>query len=62
MKKETTFEELGVQSEIRKALNLLGYERPTPVQELVLKNLEPAYDLCVKAKTGSGKTAAHCCL
>jgi len=58
MKIETTFEQLGVQNEIRKALNLLGYKRPTPVQALVLSHIESTYDLCVKAKTGSGKTAA----
>ena len=61
MKKVTSFDALGLNHEIKKALCMLGYERPTPVQQLVLeqrgKDLQEQ-DFCVKAKTGSGKTAA----
>lgn len=61
MKKVTSFDALGLNHEIKKALSMLGYERPTPVQQLVLeqrgKDLQEQ-DFCVKAKTGSGKTAA----
>ena len=55
----TSFETSNISSEIRKALNVLGYKQPTPVQSLVLTQGIAEYDLCVKAKTGSGKTAAY---
>lgn len=58
MKEVTSFEALGVRPQIQKALSLLGYHKPTPVQQIVLSHRELEKDLCVKAKTGSGKTAA----
>ena len=61
MKKVTSFDALGLNQEIKKALYMLGYERPTPVQQLVLTQSvqdQKDQDFCVKAKTGSGKTAA----
>lgn len=61
MKKVTSFDALGLNHEIKKALSMLGYERPTPVQQLVLEQRGQDHqeqDFCVKAKTGSGKTAA----
>lgn len=58
MKNITSFDELGLNQEIKKALSMLGYESPTPVQQLVLTQRNEDQDFCVKAKTGSGKTAA----
>ena len=61
MKKVTSFDALGLNHEIKKALSMLGYERPTLVQQLVLEQRgkdQQEQDFCVKAKTGSGKTAA----
>lgn len=58
MQVRTTFDSLGVNHDIKKALHLLGYDSPTPVQEMVLSQMDSRKDLCVKAKTGSGKTAA----
>ncbi|MBR5036895.1 MAG: DEAD/DEAH box helicase [Prevotella sp.] len=57
-----TFEELGVNEEIRRAISELGFEQPMPVQEQVipyLLNSDPtSSDLIALAQTGTGKTAA----
>lgn len=54
-----TFEELGVSSEIRKAIEELGYESPMPVQEEVIPYLlGSGNDVVALAQTGTGKTAA----
>lgn len=55
MKQQKTFASIGIQSEIIKSLQLLGYEKPTKVQQMVLNEIDTTKDLCVKAKTGSGK-------
>lgn len=54
-----TFEELGVSTPIRRAIEELGYEYPMPVQQEVIPYLlgEPV-DLIALAQTGTGKTAA----
>lgn len=54
-----TFEELGVSTPIRRAIEELGYEHPMPVQQEVIPYLlgEPV-DLIALAQTGTGKTAA----
>jgi ATP-dependent RNA helicase DeaD len=54
-----TFEELGVSSEIRKAIEEMGYENPMPVQEEVIPYLlGEGNDVVALAQTGTGKTAA----
>ncbi|WP_294589802.1 DEAD/DEAH box helicase [uncultured Phocaeicola sp.] len=54
-----TFEELGVSSEIRKAIEEMGYESPMPVQEEVIPYLlGNGNDVVALAQTGTGKTAA----
>ncbi len=45
--------------EIQKALRVLDYKIPTEVQERVIPLALEKKDLIVKAKTGSGKTAAY---
>jgi len=54
----TSFSNLALRPEILDNLETLGYQKMTPVQAkslpLILKN----HDIIVKAKTGSGKTAA----
>ncbi|MCT1398184.1 DEAD/DEAH box helicase [Paenibacillus sp. p3-SID867] len=45
--------------EIVKALNSLGYETPTEVQQEVIPVALENRDLVVKSQTGSGKTAAY---
>lgn len=52
------FEDYKIHKEILKALHQLGYEYPTEVQTLLIPILGKQQDSMVKAKTGSGKTAA----
>ena len=53
------FQKLGLDSSIIMALNDLGYEQPTPIQELTIPHLLTAdQDLKAFAQTGTGKTAA----
>ena len=54
-----TFEELGVNAAIRKAIEELGFVQPMPVQEEVIPYLlENENDIIALAQTGTGKTAA----
>jgi len=43
---------------IYQALNLCGYENPTPVQSLSIPKILNHHDVVVSAQTGTGKTAA----
>lgn len=52
------FHELIADSQLRKAIDSLGYEQPTPVQQKVIPQILAGKSLLVSAKTGSGKTAA----
>ena len=54
-----TFQELGLNSEIIKAITELGYENPTPVQGRIIPTiLNETQDIVCLAQTGTGKTAA----
>ena len=56
-----TFEELGINPLIHKAISEMGFENPMPVQEAVIPLLldsEMKEDLIALAQTGTGKTAA----
>ena len=54
-----TFEELGVNENIRRAIEELGFEHPMPVQEEVIPYLlGNKNDVIALAQTGTGKTAA----
>ena len=54
-----TFEELGVNGEIRKAIEEMGFVQPMPVQEEVIPYLlGNKNDVIALAQTGTGKTAA----
>ncbi|MBN2174229.1 MAG: DEAD/DEAH box helicase, partial [Bacteroidales bacterium] len=53
------FEILGLSPELVKAVNELGYETPTPIQEATIPAiLNSNNDLIALAQTGTGKTAA----
>ncbi|MEP2650392.1 MAG: DEAD/DEAH box helicase, partial [Paraglaciecola sp.] len=52
------FSNLGLASEIRKALEVCGYTDMTPVQEQAIIPGRRGKDLLVNAQTGTGKTAA----
>ena len=54
-----TFEELGVNEPLRRAVEELGFEQPMPVQEKVIPELlDGDRDVVALAQTGTGKTAA----
>ncbi len=54
-----TFEELGVNEPLRRAIADLGFENPMPVQEKVIPHLlSQEGDVVALAQTGTGKTAA----
>jgi superfamily II DNA/RNA helicase len=55
---ELNFKSFGLSEEILKALEKLGYERPSQVQERVIPFALQNKDIIVKSQTGSGKTAA----
>lgn len=48
----------GIGDEVVKALDVMGYKEPMPVQERVIVDVQKGKDLIVKSRTGSGKTAA----
>lgn len=55
----STFKDLGLKSEIIKALTDLGYEKPTEIQEKAIPQVIASdQDLKAFAQTGTGKTAA----
>jgi len=54
----TKFEELGLNKDILKGINELGYDEPFPIQEAVIPVLLTGRDVVGQAHTGSGKTAA----
>ena len=57
--KMSTFEDLGLTPNVLKALDDLGFENPTKVQEQAIPFvLESDQDLVALAQTGTGKTAA----
>ena len=50
-----TFEDLGVLPEIMKAVNELGWERPTPIQVESIPLILGGGDVLAAAETGSGE-------
>ncbi len=55
----TLFKEMGLSTEIQSAIEELGFEQPTPVQEKTIPFLlESTQDVVALAQTGTGKTAA----
>lgn len=55
---ETSFNDLGLSAPLLKALNDLGYEKPSPIQAACIPQLLDGRDVLGMAQTGSGKTAA----
>src|SRR5918912_4278747 len=53
-----TFKELGLSEPLVEALEHLGYEQPTPIQEQAIPELLAGRDVIGQAQTGTGKTAA----
>ncbi len=53
-----TFDALPLSPEVRRALDVMGYKHPTPVQLAVYEPASRGASLVVQARTGTGKTAA----
>lgn len=54
-----SFEDLGVEPRLLKAIGEMGFEMPMPIQEMVIPHLlEKEGDVVGLAQTGTGKTAA----
>jgi ATP-dependent RNA helicase DeaD len=54
----TAFRDLGLSEPVMLALEELGYEEPTPIQEQAIPELLAGHDVIGQAQTGTGKTAA----
>jgi ATP-dependent RNA helicase DeaD len=55
----TKFEELGLGAQSLKAIEMKGFEEPTPIQVLTIPRLlKDGPNLVARARTGTGKTAA----
>ena len=55
---EKTFRELGLSEPLLRALDELGYEKPTPIQAASIDPLMAGKDILGQAQTGTGKTGA----
>lgn len=54
----TAFADLGLSAPVLEALQSIGYEQPSPIQEQAIPILLNGSDMIGQAQTGSGKTAA----
>jgi ATP-dependent RNA helicase DeaD len=54
----TAFKELGLSPQIQQALDELGFDEPTPIQDQAIPELLAGHDVIGQAQTGTGKTAA----
>jgi ATP-dependent RNA helicase DeaD len=54
----TAFRDLGLSPQIQLALDELGYEEPTAIQDQAIPELLSGHDVIGQAQTGTGKTAA----
>ena len=52
------FAEFGLSPEVRRSIDELGFEEPSPVQAQAIPRLMAGSDLVAQAMTGTGKTAA----
>ena len=53
-----TFAELGICPEILEAIDMLGFETPSPIQEQAIPPALAGADIVGRSHTGSGKTLA----
>ncbi|KUG19223.1 MAG: DEAD/DEAH box helicase [Methanomicrobiaceae archaeon] len=52
------FDDLGLSTEMQKAVADMGFEEPTPIQALAIPYISAGRDVTGQAQTGTGKTAA----
>nr|CAB3498355.1 unnamed protein product [Digitaria exilis] len=57
--KEVTFDELGLDEQLKRALRKKGIAKATPIQQEAIPLILEGKDVVAKAKTGSGKTFAY---
>ena len=53
-----TFDDIGLSSELLRAIGDAGYETPTPIQEQAIPYVLMGRDVLGCAQTGTGKTAS----
>ena len=53
-----TFEEMPLSAQVKMALTRMGFERPTPIQQIAIGPMAAGQDFIAMAETGSGKTVA----
>ncbi|KAI5325137.1 hypothetical protein L3X38_034211 [Prunus dulcis] len=56
---EQTFESLGLDGRLIRALNKKKIDKPTPIQQVAIPLILQGKDVVARAKTGSGKTFAY---
>ncbi|KAL8472850.1 hypothetical protein ACS0TY_029245 [Phlomoides rotata] len=56
---EMSFEELGLDARLIRALTKKSIEKPTPIQRVAIPLILEGKDVVARAKTGSGKTLAY---
>uniref|UniRef100_A0A1J3JP14 RNA helicase n=1 Tax=Noccaea caerulescens TaxID=107243 RepID=A0A1J3JP14_NOCCA len=56
---DKSFEELGLDPRLIRALTKKGIEKPTPIQQSAIPFILEGKDVVARAKTGSGKTLAY---
>ncbi|XP_042062938.1 DEAD-box ATP-dependent RNA helicase 16-like [Salvia splendens] len=56
---ERSFEELGLEARLVRALSKKSIEKPTPIQRVAIPLILEGKDVVARAKTGSGKTLAY---
>lgn len=56
--KKTKFEDLPISQEVKRAIQEMGFEEPTPIQEGAIPLIMDRIDVIGQAQTGTGKTAA----
>jgi ATP-dependent RNA helicase DeaD len=52
------FSDLSLSKEIKKAVETMGFEEPTPIQALAIPIIQAGRDVTAQAQTGTGKTSA----
>ncbi|VAH94767.1 unnamed protein product [Triticum turgidum subsp. durum] len=57
--REVTFDELGLDEQLKRALRKKGLTKTTPIQREAIPLILEGKDVVAKAKTGSGKTFAY---
>ena len=55
----STFRDFGLADDILQAIEIMGFQVPTPVQVQAIPVIEKGNDLIACAQTGTGKTAAY---